>query len=90
MVFNSEFKVKEFNADSKQCRRTVLAPRYGKAATRLLLVPHEKSDQQRFMFCTSERIIGLGSFPIHGDPNKVYNFLLPFSIRFIDAFQYRS
>lgn len=39
VVSNHEYKLKEFNADSKQCRNTTLAPSFGGCANKLLLVP---------------------------------------------------
>lgn len=36
---NDVFKFKEFNLDSKQCRRTSLAPRFGNPVTALLPIP---------------------------------------------------
>jgi hypothetical protein len=39
VVSNDVFKLKEYNLDSKQCRRTSLAPRFGNPPTTMLLIP---------------------------------------------------
>jgi hypothetical protein len=39
VVANDAFKLKEFNLDSKQCRRTSLAPRFGNPPIALVPVP---------------------------------------------------
>ena len=94
IVANDEFKFKEFNIDSKQCRRTTLAPRYGCAVSKLLLIPNQynstipaplgEDDDVRnelfhksyYAFSTPKRVIGLGSFPLTGDPSEAIITLL--------------
>lgn len=107
VIANSEFKFKEFNADSKQCRKTTLAPTFGinvsqantmnninnylncGAPTRLLPLPlpiHQKIPgvgtsasskaaihgiQRHYIYATSHRVIGIGSFPLTGNPEEV-------------------
>lgn len=135
MIANDVFKFKEFNLESKQCRRTSLAPRFGNPPTTLLVIPpppgsevagveggdgpsnpiagnsqkaerrngiddaelgeeqeegdgEEKVDQdgeegngvaaaptvpqpEYFAFATNNRVIGLSSFPLTGDPSQV-------------------
>lgn len=71
---NDLFKFKEYNADSKQCRKTSLAPRFGTAPTSLLAIPGNNTAEfsTRYLaFSTSYRVIGLTSFPLTGDPSKV-------------------
>jgi hypothetical protein len=72
--------MKEFNADSKQCRKTCLAPRYGHPPNKVMLVPNSSSEviaedtkylKATYAFSTSNRIIGLGHFPLDGNPAKV-------------------
>lgn len=77
---NSDFKMKEYNIDSKQCRKLSLAPRYGFPATQILLVPHTfrpapgvtDGEQGNFLatyvFTTGQRILGVGHFPLDGNP----------------------
>ena len=36
IVANDEFKIKEYNLDSKQCRKTVISPTYGGPLNRML------------------------------------------------------
>lgn len=127
MIANDVFKFKEFNLESKQCRRTSLAPRFGNPPTTLLVIPppprpadteaetvegasnppagsshrtkggideeagfggeHEEGDGEEkvetevepptvpqpeyFAFATNNRVIGLSSFPLTGDPSQV-------------------
>eukprot|EP00599_Poterioochromonas_sp_BG-1_P007632 CAMPEP_0173138452 /NCGR_PEP_ID=MMETSP1105-20130129/3699_1 /TAXON_ID=2985 /ORGANISM="Ochromonas sp., Strain BG-1" /LENGTH=858 /DNA_ID=CAMNT_0014051051 /DNA_START=306 /DNA_END=2882 /DNA_ORIENTATION=- len=80
LTVNSEFKIKQYNIDSKQCRKTTLAPRYGFPPNELLIVPYStinQSDQtgqqlwqSTFIFSTHHRIIGVGHFPLDGNPEK--------------------
>lgn len=74
LIMNAEYKIKEFNADSKQCRKTCLAPRYGAPVSKMLLVPTVATgDAQKaaYIFTTGERILGMGQLPIDGNPNKI-------------------
>lgn len=92
---NDQFKLKEFNLDSKQCRRTTLAPRFGNPPTSLLplVTPGPATEEtapeleegggapgalngngsvvKHYCFATSNRVIGIGSFPLTGSPNSV-------------------
>lgn len=43
VIANDVFKFKEFNLDSKQCRRTSLAPRFGNPVITLLPIPPDPS-----------------------------------------------
>ena len=68
--------MKEFNADSKQCRKTTLAPTYGGPPNRLLLVPEDSRDEgiskmRFFAYSTAERVVGIGCLPLTGNPSKV-------------------
>lgn len=44
VVANDAFKLKEFNLDSKQCRRTSLAPMFGNPPVALLPIPSMRQD----------------------------------------------
>lgn len=87
-----EFKLKEFNLDSKQCRRTTLAPRFGSPPSALLPLSiantaeedpaaapaspdgaqgRAKACTEHYCFATSSRVIGMGTFPLTGNPNAV-------------------
>ena len=70
IVANDGFKLKEFNVDSKQCRKTTLAPTFGGPATMLcpLVVGETVS---HFAYSTGSKVIGLGCLPLTGDPSKV-------------------
>lgn len=71
MVANDEFKLKEYNIDSKLCRRTTIAPRFGSPPSRMEQVPSMDGLVQYFAFAAAQRVIGIGSFPLSGDPSKV-------------------
>jgi hypothetical protein len=82
VVMNTDFKMKEYNIDSKQCRKLTLAPRYGFPATQMLQVPNTfqtvpgvtDGEQGNFIatyvFTTGQRILGVGHFPLDGNPNQ--------------------
>lgn len=77
VIANDEFKFKEYNIDSKLCRKTTIAPRFGTPPARLLQVPIAsasaagQSSIGYFAFAASSRVIGIGTFPLTGDPSKV-------------------
>ncbi len=80
LTVNTEFKMKQYNIESKQCRKTCLAPRYGLPPNQLIMVPFSyvsqanQSGQQfwqsTYIFSTTNRIIGVGHFPLDGNPDK--------------------
>lgn len=75
VTINSEFKMKEYNVESKQCRKTCLAPRYGHPPNYMSLIPQSdrisaKGWQSSYVFSTPTRVIGLGHFPLDGNPAK--------------------
>ena len=111
ILANDEYKFKEFNADSKQCRKTTLAPvfsnflnsnfennfnnnnriqSYGSnvalthpsttiSSPLNFLIPITINGKvSHYGYSCSSRIIGLGSFPLTGDPSEVFNFFLFF------------
>eukprot|EP01041_Mallomonas_annulata_P010368 gene10368-21631_t len=80
IIANDEFKFKEFNADSKQCRKTTLAPTFGGPPNRLLVVPDNSGVETQtqtkrmhghFVYSTAERVVGIGTLPLTGNPGKV-------------------
>jgi len=78
VIANDEFKFKEFNADSKQCRRTTLAPTFGGPPNRLLVLPEQHDiDQEEavtkghYVYATADRVVGLGRLPLTGNPKTV-------------------
>lgn len=88
---NNEFKIKQYNIDSKQCRKTCLAPRYGLPPNEIQLVPYSTISQSNqegqqfwqstYVFSTTQRIIGVGHFPLDGNPDKVrFSSLVPHTI----------
>lgn len=91
VVANDEYKFKEFNGDSKQCRRTTLAPTFGGAPKNLLplpsvstkpFIPQPGAERQtspfvvrHYCYATPERIIGVGALPLDGSPANVSSHL---------------
>ena len=72
VIVNDEFKFKEFNTDSKQCRKTTNAPMFGGPITKLLAIGNAKSiDSTFYAYSTAERIVGVGTFPLVGNPENV-------------------
>ncbi len=72
IVANDEFKFKEFNADSKQCRRTTLTPTFGGPLTTLMPVKVSSTNSSRlYAYATANKIIGVGCFPLSGNPSEV-------------------
>ena len=67
-----DFKFKNINADSKLCRKTTIAPTYGGPINKLLSIPAETDAEAgyHYAFSTPERIVGVGSLPLTGDPTE--------------------
>lgn len=70
MCANDEFKFKEYNADSKQCRKTTMAPTFGGPPNQLVYLPGN-NERRCFAYSTAERIVGVGVLPLTGDPRNV-------------------
>lgn len=71
IVTNDEFKIKEFNLQSKKCRKTALAPCFGSPASILKHIPHEEGDRASYAYSTGDRIVGIGLIPFTGSPSEV-------------------
>ena len=69
IVANDEFKVKEYNLDNKQCRKTVISPTYGGPLNRMLLP--QNGAVKHYAYSTGSKVIGVGSLPMTGNPNEV-------------------
>lgn len=67
-----DYKFKNINADSKLCRKTTIAPTYGGPINQLLMIPGGSDTEPgyHYAFSTAERIVGLGSLPLTGDPTE--------------------
>jgi len=69
IVAFESYKFKEYNADSKQCRKTTLSPSYGDVINRLLpIYRDDKCDY--YAFASSDGVIGVGRFPLTGNPTQ--------------------
>ena len=72
IVATDEFKFKEFNADSKQCRKTTLAPTFGTPPCRMVPIASAGNGRvTHFAYSSDTKVVGIGSFPLAGDPTKV-------------------
>jgi WD40 repeat protein/Ca2+-binding EF-hand superfamily protein len=72
IVATDEFKFKEFNADSKQCRKTTLAPTFGNPPNRMVPIATAGNGRvTHFAYSSDSKVVGIGSFPLAGDPSKV-------------------
>lgn len=63
---NSEYKLKQWNADNKSCRRTTLGPTFGGPINRLEQVNHIHTDgvsrpSEFVAYGTAEKVVGLVS-----------------------------
>ena len=70
LIANDEYKFKQFNGDSKQCRRTTLAPTFGGPPNKIMVQKHGE-DKWYYVYTTPEKIVGIGSFPLSGCPTQV-------------------
>ena len=71
IVATDEFKFKEYNADSKQCRKTTLAPTFGTPPNRMLPIAAGGGRVTHFAYASDSKVVGIGNFPLAGDPTKV-------------------
>lgn len=74
MAFDS-YKIKEFNADSKQCRKTSLSPTMDGAIKKLVAI-RASGRTTLFAFSTQHRVLGAGCWPLSGNPTKVSSIAL--------------
>ena len=70
MVCNDEFKIKEYNLESKQCRKTCISPTYGGPVNKMIPLP-VNGKVRHYAYSTGSKVIGLGTLPITGDPTEV-------------------
>ncbi|KAJ8603503.1 hypothetical protein CTAYLR_005116 [Chrysophaeum taylorii] len=77
---NSDFKLKQWNAENKICRRTSLGPTFGGPINGLVSIPrHEDASSTRgtssssdvLAYSTKSRVLGLLKLPLDGNPNKM-------------------
>ena len=71
MVANDEFKLKEYNLDSKQCRRTTLSPTYGGPVVTMLPLLDAAGQVNHYAYATGHKVIGVGTLPSSGNPAEV-------------------
>ena len=70
IVANDEFKLKEFNVESKQCRKTALSPTYGGPPNKMLPII-SNGGVKHYAYSTESKVIGVGCLPITGNPSEV-------------------
>lgn len=78
IVATDEFKMKEFNIESKLCRKTSLGPTFGTPPTCMIPLPPLKieggestSSKAFFAYSTKSKVIGVGALPLTGNPSTV-------------------
>jgi len=69
---NDEYKLKQWNANNKTCRRTTLGPTYGGPLNKLLPLPSSQHDNEThyIAYGTHHKVVGLMQLPLDGNPNK--------------------
>jgi WD40 repeat protein len=67
IVANDEFKIKEYNLDSKQCRKTAISPTYG-GPLNCMLPLTQGGFTKHYAYSTGSKVIGIGTLPITGNP----------------------
>jgi len=70
IITNDEYKIKEFNSETKQCRKTTMYPSFGGVIDKLLCVG-DNSLGHFVAFSTAEKIVGLAALPLTGNPYKM-------------------
>lgn len=85
VVANDEYKLKQWNASNKTCRKTTLGPSYGGPINRLVPIPVKSQPQpqgsgpnsasmlaaERYCaYSTHEKVVGLLKLPLDGNPHK--------------------
>ncbi|KAH9123553.1 hypothetical protein AeMF1_005476 [Aphanomyces euteiches] len=71
VVANDEYKLKQWNANNKTCRKTSLCPTYGGPLNRIVPVPStEKAAARYCAYSTHDKVVGLIKLPLDGNPNK--------------------
>jgi len=68
---NDEYKIKQWNANNKTCRRTTLGPTYGGPMNRMIPLPSQNGDASTYVaYATYQKVVGLMQLPLDGNPNK--------------------
>lgn len=70
IIANDEYKFKEFNSETKQCRKTTMYPSFGGVIDKLICIG-DNSIGHFVAFSTAEKIVGLASLPLTGNPYKM-------------------
>eukprot|EP00903_Cladosiphon_okamuranus_P005352 g5347.t1 len=73
---NNEYKLKQWNADNKNCRRTTIGPTFGGPINRLVQINHIHTDGQprptEFVaYGTADKVVGLVQLPFDGNSHKM-------------------
>ncbi|KAJ3335938.1 Cilia- and flagella-associated protein 251, partial [Kappamyces sp. JEL0680] len=68
MVFNSGLKCKLYAAETQLCRKTVLGPTFAGTINGIHAVPW--AGEAKYFAFTSGNMIGLGKFPLDGNPYR--------------------
>lgn len=77
MTANNEYKLKQWNADNKSCRKTTLGPTFGGFINRLEQINHIHTDGQSrpsefAAYGTADKVVGLVSWAKAGKVGSSY------------------
>lgn len=73
---NDEFKLKQWNADNKSCRRTSLSPTFGGPLNGMKALPKIDPEKNAYgvsefvVYSTGEKVVGMMKLPLDGNPRK--------------------
>tara|TARA_B100000482_G_scaffold192413_1_gene180505 strand:- start:2702 stop:5512 length:2811 start_codon:yes stop_codon:yes gene_type:complete len=67
---NSEFKLRQWNADNKLCRRTSLSPTFGGPASGLEALGKSEGQSDFLAYSAESKVVGIIKLPLDGNPNK--------------------
>ena len=70
LITNDEYKFKEFNSETKQCRKTTMYPSFGGVIDKIMCVGDDTVGHF-LAFSTAEKIVGLAALPLTGNPYKM-------------------
>ena len=70
LTANDEYKMKLWNPNSSNSRKTCLGPTYGGAINKLKMLSFNERSDKFLLYSTEKKVIGLMKLPLDGNPNK--------------------
>ncbi|XP_025089746.1 cilia- and flagella-associated protein 251-like isoform X2 [Pomacea canaliculata] len=71
LTANDQFKFKLYNASTKMCRKTLLAPTYGSPVQKMAIVPSKVDEEaHRYVAYITDDKVGLLILPLDGNPHN--------------------